>query len=135
MMTQEEYMDVIALHRQGSTRKQIAEALERHPATIAKWIENGGTPARREFTEERIVDERWQRRIGQLLSGTPICSPPRSTGSSLRKASPGPIRPWRATCARFAGRGAPLPALSRQLTRTVTGHIRMTRRLPSDSLQ
>jgi len=69
MMTQEEYMDVIALHRQGWTKKQIAEALERHPATIAKWIENGGPPARREFTEERIVDERWQRRIEQLLSG------------------------------------------------------------------
>jgi transposase len=68
MMTQEEYMDVIALHRQGWTNKQIADALERHPATIAKWIEDGGPPQRREFIGERVIDEHWQRRVEQLLA-------------------------------------------------------------------
>jgi transposase len=67
MMTQEEYMDVIALHRQGWTHKQIADKLERHPATIAKWIEKGGPPQRRESTGEAVVDEQWQRRISELL--------------------------------------------------------------------
>ncbi|MGH2736729.1 MAG: IS21 family transposase [Actinomycetota bacterium] len=67
MMTQEEYMNVIALHRQGWTNKQIADALERHPATIAKWIEDGGPPPLREFSGERIIDEQWQGRVEQLL--------------------------------------------------------------------
>jgi transposase len=69
MMTQEEYMNVIALHRQGWTNKQIADALERHPATVAKWIEDGGPPDHREFTGDRVVDEQWQRRVEQLLQG------------------------------------------------------------------
>jgi transposase len=69
MMTQEEYMNVIALHRQGWTNKQIAEALQRHPATIAKWIVDGGPPGSRDFTAERVVDEHWQRRVEQLLQG------------------------------------------------------------------
>ncbi len=60
-------MNVIALHRQGWTNKQIADALERHPATIAKWIEDGGPPPLREFSGERIIDEQWQGRVEQLL--------------------------------------------------------------------
>jgi transposase len=69
MMTQEEYMDVIALHRQGWTNKQIAHALERHPATIAKWIEGGGPPQRREFTGERVIEDHWELRVEKLLQG------------------------------------------------------------------
>jgi transposase len=69
MMTQEEYMDVIALHRQGWTNKQIADALERHPATIAKWIDSGGPSQHREFSGDRVIDEQWQRRVDQLLAG------------------------------------------------------------------
>jgi IS30 family transposase len=69
MMTQEEYMNVIALHRQGWTKKQIADALDRHPATIAKWIEDGGPRGRREFTGQCVIDEHWQGRVEQLLEG------------------------------------------------------------------
>ena len=42
MMIQEEYMDVLALKRQGWTYAEIADALGYHPATISNWIANGG---------------------------------------------------------------------------------------------
>lgn len=67
MMTQEEYMDVVALRRQGWTITQIAEAVGRHPATVSRWIRAGGPPARREFTGERLVDDRWAKRVDELL--------------------------------------------------------------------
>jgi transposase len=67
MMNQEEYMDAIALHRQGWTFKQIAERLDRHPATISKWVAHGGPSPTREFTGQRVVDDHWVRRIDELL--------------------------------------------------------------------
>ena len=36
MMTQEEYMDLLALRRQGNTIAEIADTLGYHPATISK---------------------------------------------------------------------------------------------------
>jgi len=41
MMTQEEYMDLLALRRQGNTIGEIAEKLGYHPATISKWLRDG----------------------------------------------------------------------------------------------
>ena len=38
MMTQEEYMDVMAMKRQGLTINEIAEETGYHPATISKWL-------------------------------------------------------------------------------------------------
>jgi DNA-binding NarL/FixJ family response regulator len=38
MMTQEEFMDVLAMKRQGMSFKEIGEELGYHPATIAKWV-------------------------------------------------------------------------------------------------
>ena len=38
MLTQEEYMDVLKLHRQGFTITEIADELGYHPATISRWI-------------------------------------------------------------------------------------------------
>ena len=44
MMTQEEFMDVVALRRQGWTITDIAAAVGRHPDTVAKWLKAGGPP-------------------------------------------------------------------------------------------
>jgi transposase len=61
-------MEVITLHRQGWTNKQIGDALKRHPATISKWIEQGGPPQRRAFTGQCVIEEHWARRVDELLA-------------------------------------------------------------------
>ena len=69
MLTQEEYMDVLALKRQGWTITEIAAELGYHPATISKWIANGGPPAQRAVAPtERVVDECWTARIAALIA-------------------------------------------------------------------
>ncbi len=47
MLTEEEYMDALALRRQGLTIGEIATETGYHPATISKWLAAGGPPARR----------------------------------------------------------------------------------------
>ena len=47
MLTQEEYMGVLALKRQGWTNAEIAAELSYHPATNSNWFRNGGPPAQR----------------------------------------------------------------------------------------
>ncbi len=47
MMTQEEFMDVMAMKRQGLSITEIAEETGYHPATISSWLKNGGPPPRR----------------------------------------------------------------------------------------
>ncbi|PLS74740.1 MAG: hypothetical protein CYG61_11005 [Actinobacteria bacterium] len=73
MLTQEEYMEVAALHRQGWTIVQIAEAVGRHPATVSSWLKRGGPPARRAAPAGHVpvVDERWAARVAQLLEANP----------------------------------------------------------------
>jgi len=69
MLTQEEYMDVLALKRQGWTITEIADELGYHPATISKWLRDGGPPPRREVASgERVVDARWSARITELIT-------------------------------------------------------------------
>jgi transposase len=69
MMTQEEYMNVKALHAGGWTIKQIAEHLGFHPATVSSWLKNGGPPPKRSVPEnELVIDERWRGRVAQLLA-------------------------------------------------------------------
>ncbi len=69
MMTQEEYMDVMALHREGWSIKNIADAIGRHPATVSGWITNGGPPAKREVKAiDPVIDERWAKSIDEILS-------------------------------------------------------------------
>lgn len=78
MMTQEEYMDVLALARQGWTITQIAEALGRHPATVGNWLRNGGPPAKRHANPALLtVDDHWRLRVGEILKGPrcPSCLP------------------------------------------------------------
>ena len=67
MMTQEEYMDVVALRRQGWTITQIAAEVGRHPDTVAKWLRQGPPPERRQATSSTL-DAAWCRRVEQLLA-------------------------------------------------------------------
>jgi transposase len=72
MMTEEEYMDVVALARQGWTITEIAEAVGHHPATVSHWLKNGGPPVRREVDPALLViDERWADRITEILKANP----------------------------------------------------------------
>jgi transposase len=69
MLTQEEYMDVLALKRQGWTNAEIADELGYHPATISNWIRNGGPPTQRAVAaSERVIDDRWAARIAALIA-------------------------------------------------------------------
>ena len=43
MMTQEEFMDVMAMKRQGLGIKEIAEETGYHPSTIGNWLKHGPT--------------------------------------------------------------------------------------------
>lgn len=68
MMTQEEFMEVQALHAAGWTIVQIAEHVGYHPATVSGWLKNGGPPPKREApVEELVIDERWRARIAGIL--------------------------------------------------------------------
>lgn len=72
MLNQEDYVKVLDLHRQGWTKKEIAEELGYHPATISKWLAAGGPPLPRVVADEdRVMTERWRRRVAQLLEGHP----------------------------------------------------------------
>ena len=70
MMTQEEFMDVLAMRRAGMTFTEIAIETGYHPATISKWCREGGPPAARTIgDEERVVDPVWADRLTELLVG------------------------------------------------------------------
>ena len=73
MLTQEEYMDVVALRRQGWTIGQIAESTGKHPATISSWLKKGGPPPRREAPVGHVpvIDARWAARVAGLLEANP----------------------------------------------------------------
>ena len=80
MMTKE-YMDAKALRAAGWSIKQIAQHLGNHPQTVSSWLKNGGPPEKREKkVNDLVIDERWQRRVGELLRATPSCRAPRSCG-------------------------------------------------------
>src|SRR4051794_36129915 len=70
MMTQEEFMDVLAMKRQGMSFKEIGEELGYHPATIAKWGKDGGpAPARPSGEEAGVMDRVGEARLTALLVG------------------------------------------------------------------
>ncbi|MDA8045020.1 MAG: IS21 family transposase [Actinomycetota bacterium] len=73
MLTQEEYMDVVALRRQGWTIGQIAVSTGKHPATISSWLKKGGPPPRRQppAGHVAVVDARWAARVAGLLEANP----------------------------------------------------------------
>jgi transposase len=71
MMTQEEFMDVMAMKRQGLSIKEIAEETGYHPSTISNWLRNGGPPKKRSSVGLPVIDERWAARIAELLRPAP----------------------------------------------------------------
>ena len=71
MLTEEEYMDVLALKRQGLTITEIASETGYHPATISKWLAAGGPPTRRQTEAPPTIDESWAARIAELLRRSP----------------------------------------------------------------
>lgn len=65
-------MDVLGMRRQGLSFVEIGEVTGYHPATIAKWVKNGGPPpARVVAAEDRVVDPVWADRLNSLLVGNP----------------------------------------------------------------
>ncbi|MGH8979445.1 MAG: helix-turn-helix domain-containing protein, partial [Acidimicrobiales bacterium] len=70
MLTQEEYVHrVLELRRQGWSITEIAGELGYHPATVSKWLKAGGPPPTRTVNAaERVVGERWVRRIDALIA-------------------------------------------------------------------
>ncbi|MBS1837489.1 MAG: helix-turn-helix domain-containing protein, partial [Actinobacteria bacterium] len=72
MMTQEEYMDVLAMRRQGMSYVEIGEKLGYHPDTISAWVRKGGPPPARTVEDtDRVVDPVWADRLTALLVGNP----------------------------------------------------------------
>ena len=71
MMTQEEFMDVMAMKRQGMSIKEIAEETGYHPSTISGWLRNGGPAERRPRTTVAVIDEYWAGEIAALLRSAP----------------------------------------------------------------
>jgi transposase len=55
----------------GLTAREIAERLDYHPATISKWLAEGGPPPRRRPPSQPVIDERWAGRIAELLARSP----------------------------------------------------------------
>ena len=80
MLTQEESVHrVLELKRQGRSITEIAAEMGYHPATVSKWLKQGGPPpARRVDPSARAIDERWAKRIDAL-----IAPPPKLLASSV----------------------------------------------------
>jgi IS30 family transposase len=53
MLTQEEFMDVQALRRQGLTITEIARELDYHPAPVSRWLAGGGPSRYRQAGKSR----------------------------------------------------------------------------------
>ena len=70
MLTQEEFMDVLAMRRQGLSIREISDATGYHPATISRWVKAGGPPPSRAGTTPAAIDGRWSKRIDQQRAGT-----------------------------------------------------------------
>jgi IS30 family transposase len=70
MSTQEEDCQrVRALEHQGSSINAIGGKIGSHPATVSKWLKAGGPPeGRRVNPSERVIDDRWARRIDALIA-------------------------------------------------------------------
>ncbi len=71
MMTQEEFMDVIAMKRQGLSIEEIAEETGYHPSTISSWLKNGGPTEKRSSVVPAVIDEVLAARIAELVRSAP----------------------------------------------------------------
>jgi len=60
---------VLELRRQGWSIKEIATEVDYHPATVSKWLRAGGPPGERRVNpSERVIDDRWTKRIDALIA-------------------------------------------------------------------
>jgi hypothetical protein len=91
MMTQEEFMDVMAMKRQGLSIKEIAEETGYHPSTISNWLKNGGPTERRSSVVPAVIDERWSARIAELVRAAPRLLAT-SVFELIRAGMPAPMR-------------------------------------------
>jgi transposase len=71
MMTQEEFMDVMAMKRQGLSIKEIAQETGYHPSTISSWLKNGGPSEKRSRVAPAVIGEYWSARIAELVRAAP----------------------------------------------------------------
>jgi transcriptional regulator with XRE-family HTH domain len=69
-LTQEEYVQrVPELKHQGWSVTEIAREVGYHPATVSKWLKQGGPPEKRTVNSaERVIDARWAKRIDELIA-------------------------------------------------------------------
>ena len=72
MLTQEEFMDVLAMRRQGLSIAEIAGETGYHVAAISKWLKAGGPPPGRAGSTPAAIDARWSARIDELLRVAPL---------------------------------------------------------------
>ena len=71
MMSQETYVKLEDLHKQGWTIKEIAAETGYHPATVSKWLKCG-PPVRRAVPEEsKVMTARWVERVEALVGAYP----------------------------------------------------------------
>lgn len=70
MLTQEEYVQrVLELKRQSWTITEIAAEVDYHAATVSKWLKEGDPPPKRTVNPaERVIDDRWAKRIDALIA-------------------------------------------------------------------
>lgn len=106
MMTQEEYMDLLALRRHGKTIAEIATELDYHSATVPKWLRAGGPPPARTIDPaEAVVDARWAARIDELTRPpAEKCWPRRCSRLSCSGGSGAGTGSGRARRSRFSAR-------------------------------
>ena len=70
MMTQENYVNINDLHKQGWSILEIAEATGWHRTTVSNYLKNGPPPQAR-ATEATVMTEHWQARIESMLEKWP----------------------------------------------------------------
>ena len=72
MMTQETYVKIQDLKKQGWTNKEIGAETGFHPATIARRLAAEDPPTKRAVPDEALVmNQHWQTRIDELLTKWP----------------------------------------------------------------
>jgi len=70
MMSQENYVNINDLHKQGWTIGEIAAETGWHRSTVSNYLKNGPPPATR-ATEATVMTEHWQARIKSMLESWP----------------------------------------------------------------
>ncbi len=71
MMSQETYVKIEDLHKQGWTIKEIAEQTGFHPATVSKWLKQGPPPGRAVPEGAKVMTARWVERVEALVAAHP----------------------------------------------------------------